>query len=84
MYAWGSNQQKRAGFKEEIFDGVFEPRRITFFEPENLIPLKVCCGFDHTLILFEDNQSKAHKIYTVGQNDTNFNHLGIPLNEAQD
>jgi alpha-tubulin suppressor-like RCC1 family protein len=66
LYGWGCNLQKRAGFKEDIFDGVYEPRRITFYEPENLIPLKISCGFDHSLILFKDNTSQQQKLYSIG------------------
>lgn len=68
---------RRAGFKEEIYDGVFEPRRVNFFEAEGLSPLRVSCGFDHTLILFEEAATKHHKIYTVGQNETSYHHLGL-------
>ncbi len=28
LYAWGSNMSKRSGFKEEIFDGVYEPKKV--------------------------------------------------------
>ena len=67
IYAWGSNLNRRAGFKEDIYDGVFEPRRVTFYESEGILPMRISCGFDHTLILFEDAATKKHKIYTVGQ-----------------
>ena len=46
--------QKRAGFKEDIYDGIFEPKKVNFPAKEKLKPLKVSCGFDHSLILFED------------------------------
>jgi alpha-tubulin suppressor-like RCC1 family protein len=77
LYGWGSNLQKRAGFKEDIYDGIFEPKRIIFYESENIIPIKFSCGFDHTLILFEDIETKQRKLYSVGSNDTNYHHLGI-------
>lgn len=77
LYAWGSNLYKRAGFKEDIYDGVFEPRKVTFPEQEGLLPLKVSCGFDHSLVLFEDKESKSTKLYSVGYNDTCFHQLGI-------
>lgn len=82
LYAWGSNLSKRAGFKDEIYDGIFEPRRVTFYEGESLIPLQVSCGFDHTLILFEEQSTKLHKVYSVGTSETNYHHLGISDIEA--
>lgn len=28
LWSWGSNISKRAGFKEDIYDGVFEPKKL--------------------------------------------------------
>jgi alpha-tubulin suppressor-like RCC1 family protein len=58
LYAWGSNISKRSGFAEDIFDGVFEPKKIDFLVKENLRALKVSCGYDHTLLLCEDRDIK--------------------------
>lgn len=84
LYAWGSNLHKRAGFKEEIYDGVFEPKRVTFYEAEGLRPLRISCGYDHTLILFEELATKHQKVYTVGTSETNFFHLGLTQGETEE
>lgn len=34
LYGWGSNVSKRAGFNEDLFDGVFEPKKVDFLEKE--------------------------------------------------
>lgn len=41
------------------------------------------CGFDHTLVLFED-KDKVKRLYSIGQDEVNFNHLGITAQEAED
>lgn len=83
LYAWGSNMSKRSGFKEEIFDGVYEPKKVQFLEKEGLTALQVKVGFDHSLVLVQDG-SGLKKLYSVGQDETNFNHLGISAIEAED
>lgn len=30
LWAWGNNMSKRAGFAEDLFDGIFEPRKVLF------------------------------------------------------
>ena len=74
---------KRAGFKEDIFDGVFEPKQVKFPEVEKLKPIKVKAGFDHSLILFED-ETGLQKLYSVGQDENNYFHLGITQQEAEE
>lgn len=54
LWAWGNNLSKRAGFSEDIFDGVFEPRKVSFLQTEGLKAIKVSCGFDHSLLLAQD------------------------------
>ncbi|CDW84904.1 hect e3 ubiquitin [Stylonychia lemnae] len=83
LWAWGCNLSKRAGFKEDIYDGIFEPKKVTFPAKEKLTPLKISCGFDHTLIIFED-ESKEKKLYSVGQDEKIFHHLGLTQIEAED
>lgn len=45
--------------------------------------IKVKCGFDHSLIMIETKE-KVQKLYSVGQEDVNFHHLGISANEAEE
>jgi len=30
LWAWGNNGSKRCGFFDDIFDGIFEPRKVSF------------------------------------------------------
>ena len=76
LYGWGSNLSKRSGFKEDIFDGVFEPRKVAFLALENLRAIKVKCGFDHTLMIAE-GEDQVQRLYSIGQDETNFYQLGI-------
>lgn len=39
LWAWGCNSSKRAGVKDDIYDGIFEPIKINFHEKEGLRPL---------------------------------------------
>jgi alpha-tubulin suppressor-like RCC1 family protein len=65
LWAWGNNGSKRCGLPEEIYDGVFEPRQVKFLEAENFKPIKVECGFDHTLLLVEDSTGDQ-KLLSIG------------------
>lgn len=58
--------------------------KITFPEKEGLNALNVKVGFDHSLVLFEEIATKAKKLYSIGQNEVNFNCLGITQIEASD
>ena len=66
IYAWGCNVAKRAGFKDDLFDGVFEPKLLAFPAKEHLTAVSLSCGFDHTLVLFEDTQSRTQKLFSIG------------------
>lgn len=54
MWGWGDCEYKRIGFPEDIYDGVFQPRQVKFVEKEKLKPLRIECGFDHSMLLVED------------------------------
>lgn len=54
IWGWGCNQNKRAGIKDDIYDGIFEPIKIAFPEKEGLRAIQAKVGFDHSLVLFEE------------------------------
>lgn len=82
LWAWGSNLQHRAGFPQEIADGVHAPTKIPFLQDHHLKAIKVSVGYDHALLLAE-NQKGMHKLYSIGKEDGNFKHLGIPNNSQE-
>lgn len=76
LWAWGSNLQHRAGFPQEISDGVYQPTLVPFLKDANLKALKVSAGQDHALLLAQ-NSKGVKKFYSIGKEESNFKHLGI-------
>lgn len=50
LYSWGSNISKRAGFNDDLFDGIFEPKKVPFLAIEGIKALRIESGFDHSLL----------------------------------
>ena len=56
---------------EEKGEVITEPKKVDFLDQENLKALKVSCGYDHTLLMCEDKDTKQKKFFSIGYDENN-------------
>jgi alpha-tubulin suppressor-like RCC1 family protein len=80
LWAWGNNQQRRAGLGDDL-DSCFKPTKVTAFEDMKLKAIKISCGRNHSLVLAEEADGNQ-RLYSIGKDESNFKNLGCTQQQA--
>ncbi len=49
-----------------------------------MIPIKISCGSQHSLIIFKDLTSQKLRLYSIGQSESSGEHLGLNPSECKE